>query len=238
MALQACLAIGLIAAPVISHAALTLNNTRIVFSSDKRSTSVLVRNPSKHPYAVQTWVNTAADDSTTSVPFALSPQLFKLNPGSEQLLQINGLPNTLAKDRESLFFFNMQEIPQASDEPGNHLNIALRTRIKLFYRPAQLKGNPTSQLKSLKFSWIDKDGSPHLLVRNPTPFHITFTQLQVNGKGQQHMLKNTDMLEPFAEQAYPISGFTPSAGWHAQFSVINDYGGYTKPLTLPVHLPN
>ncbi|SMF44965.1 MULTISPECIES: fimbria/pilus periplasmic chaperone [unclassified Pseudomonas] len=120
----------MLAAPAISQAALTLNNTRIVFNGDKRSTSVIVKNPSKSTYAVQTWINTVADDTTTAVPF------------------------------------------------------------------------------------------------------------EVSGQGQQHTLNNTDMLEPFAEHAYPLTGIKPAPGLQAQFSVINDYGGYTEPLTLPIHLPN
>ncbi|MGX1017612.1 P pilus assembly chaperone PapD [Pseudomonas sp. Y3 TE3536] len=232
------LAISMLAAPAISQAALTLNNTRIVFNGDKRSTSVIVKNPSKSTYAVQTWINTVADDTTTAVPFAISPILFKLNAANEQLIQISGLPHTLPNDRESLFFFNLQEIPQASTEPGNQLNIALRTRIKLFYRPPALKGTPAGQLKSLMFSLSEKNGTHSLLVRNPSPFHITFVRLEVSGQGQQHTLNNTDMLEPFAEHAYPLTGIKPAPGLQAQFSVINDYGGYTEPLTLPIHLPN
>ncbi|WP_134942926.1 tetratricopeptide repeat protein [Pseudomonas syringae] len=101
-----------------SQAALTINATRIVFDGDKRSTSVVISNPSDRPFAVQTWVNTEADDTVTVVPFAPSPPLFRLNPGKEQQVQINGLPHDLPSDRESLFYFNVQEIPQASQSQG------------------------------------------------------------------------------------------------------------------------
>lgn len=235
----ACMAILLYTLPITSaQAALALNNTRLVFHSDKRNTTVVVRNPSTQTYAVQTWINTSADDNTTAVPFLPAPQLFKLPPGKEQLVQINGLPRTLPDDRESLFFLNVQEIPEASDAPGNTLNIAMRTRIKMFYRPQQLKDSSTSQLKSLKFSLIEKNGKPYLRVDNPSPFHVTFIRLNVHGPGQQHKLRNTAMVAPFAAQDYPVDGITRTAGLRAEFSVINDYGGYTTPLTSPIHLPN
>ncbi|WEL56975.1 hypothetical protein PZ739_07350 [Pseudomonas kermanshahensis] len=80
--------------------------------------------------------------------------------------------------------------------------------------------------------------STSVIVKNPSPFHITFVRLEVSGQGQHHALNNTDMLEPFAEHAYPLTGIKPAPGLQAQFSVINDYGGYTEPLTLPIHLPN
>jgi len=234
ISLAMCLAL----APAIGQAALTLNNTRIVFNGDKLSTSIVVKNPSQSTYAVQTWINTVADDTTTAVPFSTSPLLFKIHAGSEQLVQINGLPNTLPKDRESLFFFNMQEIPENSSETGNQLNIALRTRIKLFYRPPALKGTPTDPLKSLTFALNEQNGVPHLRVRNPSPFHVTFIRLEVKGAGQHLKLKNTAMLDPFGEQAYPLTGLKPGGNLRAQFSVINDYGGYTDPLTLPIQQPD
>ena len=168
-----------------SQAALTLNGTRVVFDSDKRSVSLIVANPSDRTFAVQTWVNTAADDTTTAVPFIPSPPLFRLNPGKEQHIQINGLPNTLPTDRESLFYFNVQEIPQANANEGNVLNIALRTRIKLFYRPAQLKDNPVTSLKELQWSIELANGKPQLRVNNPTPFHVSFARIEVKGNGQQ-----------------------------------------------------
>ena len=162
-----------------SQAALTLSGTRVVFDSDKRSTSLIIANPSNRTFAVQTWVNTAADDATTAVPLIPSPPLFRLNPGKEQHVQINGLPNTLPMDRESLFYFNVQEIPQADADNNNVLNIALRTRIKLFYRPHQLKDNPVARLKELQWSIKTVGGQSQLIVNNPTPFHVSFNRLEV-----------------------------------------------------------
>ncbi|CAI8967841.1 molecular chaperone [Pseudomonas sp. Irchel 3H3] len=217
-----------------SQAALTLNGTRVVFDSDKRSASLIVANPSDRTFAVQTWVNTAADDTTTAVPFIPSPPLFRLNPGKEQHIQINGLPNTLPTDRESLFYFNVQEIPQANANEGNVLNIALRTRIKLFYRPAQLKDNPVTSLKQLQWSIELANGKPQLRVNNPTPFHVSFARIEVKGNGQQLALHNAEMLAPLSSQTYALDGIKPQAGLQVEFSAINDYGGYTLALTLPI----
>lgn len=217
-----------------SHAALTLNGTRVVFDGGKRSVSMIVSNPSDRTFAVQTWVNTAADDTSTAVPFIPSPPLFRLNPGKEQHVQINGLPHSLPTDRESLFYFNVQEIPQASAEEGNVLNIALRTRIKLFYRPAELKDNPVSRLKDLQWSISQVNGKAQLQVNNPTPFHVSFARLEVKGNGQQQALPNAEMLAPLATQTYPLDGIKAQPGLQVEFSAINDYGGYSQPLSLPV----
>nr|WP_256590838.1 MULTISPECIES: molecular chaperone [unclassified Pseudomonas] len=217
-----------------SQAALTISSTRVVFGSDKRSVSVIVANPSDKTFAVQTWVNTAADDSVTAVPFIPSPPLFRLNPGKQQQVQINGLPNSLPTDRESVFYFNVQEIPQVEASEGNVLNIALRTRIKLFYRPTQLKGNPIAELKSLQWSIRHVAGQSQLQVFNPTPFHVSFSRLEVNASGQAHKLTNAAMVEPFASQRYALGAVKSGPGMQVEFSAINDHGGYSAPIRLPV----
>ncbi|MCO1619056.1 MAG: molecular chaperone [Pseudomonas alloputida] len=218
-----------------AHAALTLSNSRIVHESDKNSSSVTVGNPSKKPYAAQAWVNTEADDTTTAVPLIASPALFRIAPGDEQSVQINRLPNDLPQDRESLFFFNLQEIPQVdTDSERNGLNIALRTRIKLFYRPSQLKGNPQVHLKDLKWSVQRIEGKQHLVVDNPSPFHFTFGLLEVSGNGKTEQLKGREMLRPFDRQTFPLASTTAVANLSVTFTTISDYGGSTPAITQPL----
>jgi P pilus assembly chaperone PapD len=234
-AFGACMTVFMLAAHIpSSHAALTISGTRVVFDSDKRSVSVIVANPSNKTFAVQTWVNTAADDTTTAVPFMPSPPLFRLNPGKQQQVQINGLPNSLPTDRESVFYFNVQEIPQVEASEGNVLNIALRTRIKLFYRPSQLKGNPISKLDTLQWSIRQMGGKSHLQVHNPTPFHVSFGRLEVSGNGQGQKLQSAAMVEPLATRSYALDGISTGPGLQVEFSAINDHGGYSAPLRLPI----
>jgi chaperone protein EcpD len=235
--LGVCMAGLMLAAHMpISQAALTLNGTRVVYDSQKRSVSLIVSNPGNNTFAVQTWVNTAADDTSTAVPFIASPPLFRLNPGKQQQVQINGLPNGLPVDRESLFYFNLQEIPQADADKSNVLNIALRTRIKLFYRPSELKDNPISRLKDLQWSIQNIHGKAQLVVNNPTPFHVSFSRLEVKGSGQHHRYQSAEMVEPMSTQSYALDNIKPGNGLQVEFSAINDYGGYSTPVTLPIQL--
>ncbi|MEE4663761.1 molecular chaperone [Pseudomonas alliivorans] len=221
----------LAAAVPIAQAALTVNMTRVVFNSDKRNASVIISNPSDRTFAVQTWINTVADDTTSLVPFASSPPLFRLNPGKEQQLQINGLPNDLPNDRESLFFFNVQEIPEADSTQSNVLNIALRTRLKLFYRPAGLKDNPMSRLKDLQWTVRKVAGKAQLVATNPGPFHVSFIRLEVTGSGKTEKLQQAVMLGPFTSQTYDLSEMKATPDMQVVFSAINDYGGYSAPIT-------
>lgn len=217
-----------------SHASLTLSTTRVIFDSDKRSVSLTVANPSDKVFAVQSWVNTRADDTTTVVPFLTSPLLFSIGPGKEQHVQINGLPNTLPDDRESLFYFNAQEIPQAEAGMTNVLNVAIRTRIKFFYRPAGLKQNPSERLKDLQWSLRSVDGQTSLLLHNPTPFHYTFQRLEVSGGGRSKSITDPTMAAPFSHEVYPLVGLKAGIAAQVSFTTINDYGGITPLVTMPL----
>lgn len=228
-------ALALTLALPAAEAALTINTTRIIHASDARNSSVVVANPTTRHFAVQTWVNTLEDDTLAAVPLIPTPVLFRLDAGKEQMVQINNLPNALPQDRESLFFFNVQEIPQQT-EARNSLNIAMRTRIKLFYRPSQLSGSPESHLKQLSWSLRQREGSLYLVVDNPTPFHYTFDQLHVSGAGQSEKPKTQAMAMPFAEQSYRLTGIRPQPGLQVTFNTINDYGAATAPMQQPLAL--
>lgn len=214
-----------------SQAALTIGATRVVFEGAARNITVMVRNPSRDVYAAQVWVNTEADDTTTPVPFMPSPGLFRLEPGKEQLVRINGLPHELPQDRESLFFFNVQEIPQAKPDmdKGNVLTIALRTRIKFFYRPDAIKGEPLKRLKELTWQWNSR--TRQLVVHNPTPYHITFKRLETGTEPRQRIAPG--MVAPFAQQHFDVPAGAPTPT-QVRFSAINDYGGISDVLSTTV----
>ncbi|PJI52023.1 molecular chaperone EcpD, partial [Methylobacterium radiotolerans] len=46
----------------------------------------------------------------------------------------------MPQDKESVFWLNVLEIPPKDKANQNLLQMAFRSRIKLFYRPAGLKG--------------------------------------------------------------------------------------------------
>lgn len=217
-----------------SHAALTMSTTRVVYEGERRSVSLVVANPSKDAYAVQAWVNTATDDTVSTVPFVVSPTLFRLDPAKQQQVQISALPHELPTDRESLFFYNLQEIPQLDPSHKNVLAIALRTRIKLFYRPAALKGGPAQQLNTLAWSVVRSNGKMQLAVDNPTPYYVTFSTLKLLSNGPAARVAAADMIAPRSRQLYAIAADNLQGPLQVEFTTINDYGGATQPLTVPV----
>ncbi|WP_082432391.1 molecular chaperone [Pseudomonas sp. NBRC 111124] len=233
---QAMLGICLAACLPAAEAALTISNTRVIHSSDARNSSVVVANPSTKVFAAQTWVNTQEDDTDTPVPLIATPGLFRLDPGMEQLVQIQNVPNDLPTDRESLFYFNLQEIPQVEDQGENMLNIAMRTRIKVFHRPSQLQGRPEDHAKHLQWSLRKIEGVPHLVVNNPSPYHYTFSRLELTNGEQTEKVRSMAMAVPFGEQIYRLNSNPLQAKLQLTFSTINDYGVASAATTTALQL--
>lgn len=98
-----------------SHAAFVLNSTRYIFAGDKDNISVQVNNESSQEYGGQIWIDNA-NARDQNVYFAPSPTFFKVSGGHKQILRVLKINDSLPKDKESLFWVNVQEIPKAPKE--------------------------------------------------------------------------------------------------------------------------
>jgi chaperone protein EcpD len=214
-----------------SQAGVMLGGTRIVYDGNKRDASITVSNTTAEPYAVQAWINTEADDNTTATPFVATPPLFRLDPRKEQMVRIQKVPGDLPQDRESVFYFNAQEIPLAGKADANTLKIAMRTRIKVFYRPPTLKGSAMEAPPQLRWSLQQEQGKPVLVVNNPTAFHVSFIGVKVEAGAQVVEVNEPKMVAPMSSQRYALPGFSGRSG-AVVFSAINDYGGYSEPKKI------
>lgn len=82
--------------------------------------------------------------------------------------------SALPKDRESVFWFNVLEVPPKPDaaKAANQslLQLAFRTRIKLFYRPEGLSGISSDAPLALKWSGQHLKAKQHyaLITLRPT----------------------------------------------------------------------
>lgn len=205
-----------------------INATRLIYSEGAGSISVAVRNTlEREPYLVQATVS-GKQDSQTATPFTVTPPLFRLEPQSTNLLRItfNGTP--LPADRESVFYFHATAIPTSMQaDPGqrqNDIQAQLRfgvgSIIKLFYRPAQLKGSSAAAQKGLQL--YRQNGG--VKVVNASPYFVSLSELKV---GKERLKLDTPaalMIAPFGSHTWPVK--TPlTAGTGVQWQTINDTGG-------------
>jgi len=217
-----------------ASAGIMLNGTRIILNADERSASTIVSNLTSSDYAVQTWVNDAADSKDRLSPFIAMPALFKVRAGEEQVVRIIKTPGQLPEDRESVFYFNAQEIPVLQQQQENALKVAVRTRVKLFYRPGNLPGSAQQAPGQLSWKLLKQPSGTVLRVTNPSAYHVTFIGIRVMEGGNAIELQDVDMVAPKSSQDYPLNHRFKSGTATVEFSIINDYGGYSDPLKSSV----
>lgn len=95
----------------------------------------------------------------------------------KQVLRILKINDALPKDKESLFWINIQEIPKAPKEGTNALSIALHTQVKMFYRPDALKEKRENAEQQIKM--INSDGNT--VLWNDTPYYFAIISVKQNG---------------------------------------------------------
>ena len=218
---------AVIVGSIASHqaqAAIALDRTRIIFDGSQNSVSVNISNHNKQlPYLAQAWLENEAGEKLQG-PLVVLPPLQRVEPGKPSQIKIQALPaaRQLPQDKESLFYFNLREIPPKSDKP-NTLQIALQTRIKLFYRPAAIV--PTRG--DMATPWQDKTTMKRVgdnyQVTNQTPYYLTIVDAAVS-KGLSGA-KNFEplMIPPMSSATLNVSA--ASLGKKPVLTYINDYGG-------------
>ena len=166
---------GLLTTTLLSgqaQAAIALDRTRVILNGGDSAVSMIISNKNTQlPYLAQGWLENEQGDKITS-PLIVLPPVQRVEPGKPSQVKIQALPaaKQLPQDRETLYYFNLREIPPKSDKP-NTLQIALQTRIKLFYRPAAIAPQQNAAPWQEQLT-LTRQGDKYQ-VNNPTPYYIT-----------------------------------------------------------------
>ncbi|WP_272662702.1 fimbria/pilus periplasmic chaperone [Providencia sp. PROV111] len=150
-----------------SMAALSMDKTRYIFEGNKDAISIVVENAEKKTYGGQTWIENIKETDTRPT-FVVTPPFFKVAGEGKQVLRVIKALDEMPQDKESIYWVNLQEIPPANKEGG--LSIALRTKVKLLYRPESLMAGRKDAETGL--SVITQDGKPTLMNTTPYIFAI------------------------------------------------------------------
>ncbi|MBU8977297.1 MULTISPECIES: molecular chaperone [unclassified Lysobacter] len=212
----------------VAHANVLIGGTRVVLPAKDGEVTVRLTNANEHPALVQAWIDRGdpkATPDTVDTPFLITPPMFRMEAGRDQSLRILYTREPLPSDRESLFWLNVLEIPPKPADgelaKANYLQLALRSRLKLFFRPQGLTGDPNKAPEQLTF----RAAAGELIVRNPTPYHITVSELAVTDGGKSFDAE-AGMVAPFGELRLrvPTLAKTAPAGAAVRYTTINDYG--------------
>jgi chaperone protein EcpD len=216
-----------------AQASVTVGGTRVVYPLEQREVTVKLDNDSLAPSLVQVWMDDGNQDAKPGeikVPFVITPPIFRMDPKKAQTLRMMYSGEALTQDRESIYWLNVLDIPpKATASPdANILQMAYRTRVKVFVRPARLPGKPEDAPAQL--SWkiaAAPDGNGQAVsVSNPTPYYVSFSEVDVEDGGHTFKNEQGGMVAPHESVVLPVAKMNAVAtGAKVHYTAISDYGG-------------
>jgi P pilus assembly chaperone PapD len=205
------------------QAGIVLNTTRVIYQGQDKEASFGVHNSGTGEILLQTWMEPKTGDTRETgeprPPFVVTPPLARMPGNGRQLLRLIYAGAGLPSDRETVFWLNVQEIPQAAAE--NTLQIAVRQRIKVFFRPEGLAGDPADA--PLRLKWRFDDNVLH--VENPGPYHVSMVKVAARQGDIERVKLDARMIGPGETVPLPLKGKPGNAALELSFTSINDFGG-------------
>lgn len=204
-----------------AHAGTQIGATRVIHMEGKKESSVTINNKDASPYLIKSWIENS--DSAAGTHFIVTPPLFRIDANQQNVIRIFKTKNELPATKESLFFLNVTSIPSSSGEVDrNTLQIAVRTKMKLIYRPKVLTDKVPEDFAD-KITWT-KSGKT-ITAKNNSPYYMNFAQITLNGKVIQMAERN--YVPPMSTSTYALPSNSTN-GDTVAWNIINDFGGQGK----------
>lgn len=230
----------LLASMTIAQASVEIGGTRVIYPASKSEVSISLLNNDKKPRLVQAWVDSgdaSLRPEASTAPFQITPPLARVNPGKGQTLRLIFTQGEVPTDRESVFWLNVLEVPPkptvAKGEENNYLQFAVRSRMKIFYRPNGLPGSPDQAVNELRWRLLTQDGGYALECDNPTAYNVSFSDVNIKGAPRDERVSKGGMCPAKGKQRFAVKGGPQQvAGGKLVFTSVNDYGGFDEHETV------
>jgi chaperone protein EcpD len=218
------------------HASVVINSTRIIYPQNDKEVTVRLESKNQAPVLIQAWLDSGDEHSTPDlavIPFIATPPIFRMEPGKQQVVRLAYTGDNLAAKQESLFWFNLLEVPAQSQDAkqANQLQLAFRSRIKLFLRPPNLPYGVDAAPAKLQWRHESTERGQILEVYNPTPYHVTFDQIDVLEAKLRHTRKAAlsgaeNMVAPGGRNRFELPSLKspPGAATTVEFQTLDDFG--------------
>lgn len=209
-----------------SHASVVMTGTRVIYYEGMKDKTIQLTNNDNHPNVVQIWLDNGSESSANEIadiPFIVSPQIFRLEAKSGQIIRLMFIGNKLPKDRESIFYFNFSQVPAFNEQQhqANKLVLLFNTRIKIFYRPKNLPDDINRLAEQLIF----RQSNNQMVVENPTGYYAVVHSAILISNGQSFKLADSIMLSPKSKTQWKLPGsVNRNAKNIIRLTLLNDYG--------------
>jgi P pilus assembly chaperone PapD len=213
---------------------IVITGTRVIYPEGVNSMAIQLTNNGKNAALVQSWIDSGDFNSTpenSNAPFYISPPIIKINGLQGQQLNLkkqDNLGNKLPENVESVFYLNVLDIPKTADEAKgkNTIQLATRSRIKIFYRPQSLTLSPGNITNKVSY----KLSNGNIMVKNDSPYHLTIASITTKENKNKSLIES-EMIPPLSTRELPLNSKLNSNDLLMNY--VDDYGVFkTKPIRL------
>lgn len=222
---------------ILAHAGVVIEGTRVIYPSQEREVTVRLVNRGLEPVLMQAWADRGDESSslqTADAPFLITPPIFRLDPRKGHSIRVIFTGEKLPQDRESLFWLNTLEVPPIPEgAERNFMQVAVRSRLKLFYRPAGIGNDLKNAVESVRWQ-IVKEGVAYVLRgENTSPHYLSYSHLALTQGGRTYSASG-GMIPPYSTQSFALQGFAGNSFEKStlRYHWINDYGSTPEQTTV------
>lgn len=215
-------------------ASVVITSTRVIYPSEAENRSIQLKNNDNFPNVIQVWVDKNNPESTPETadgPFLALPAIFKMEANQGQVVRLIYTGDEQPRDRESIFYLNVLQIPPLSKEyvGENQMLVMLKSRMKIFYRPAEIDDNAEDLGGKIDFTVNQVDGGIDVTIKNNSSFYASIVDIKMISDKQEINIP-VEMVEPKSYISVNIKNqqFVVKYPINIEFAIINDYGGISK----------
>lgn len=213
-----------------TQAGIQFDSTRIIYPAAKREITLALTNNASTPRLLQAWMDNGDPTlrpDTPTVPFIVTPPVFRLNAAKGQTLRIRFIGGNVPPDRESVFWLNVLEVQPKTKhkaKDNNVIQFPVRSRLKLFYRPQGLPGSPGDAVKALRWRLVSAAGQNKIECENPSAFSVSFARISLSEADEQDE-GITGMCPAKGRSFFTLPG---TGQGKVYYTSINDHGGFIR----------
>lgn len=211
-----------------TEAGIQLHGTRVIYPAGKREVTLSMTNLSPAPRLLQAWVD-ADGDKSDSIPFIVTPPIFRLDPDKGQTLRIMFTGGNIAQDRESVFWINVLEVqpkPTGHKAAANAIKVSIRSRLKLFYRPPGLPGSPEKAVSLLRWRLVQDGNGYAIECENPGAYNVSFNHVGLKKAPVNDEEKQSGMCPAKGKKNFLLTEAPNNVGGQLMLITIDDFGAY------------
>lgn len=217
--------------PWLAFANVIIHGTRVIYPQDQQEVSIQLSNDGDQPALVQAWLDIGDPDekiSNISVPFVLMPPVFRIEPHAGQTLRLTSTGIAQPQDRESIYWLNVLDIPpkDLNLKGENVLKMAIRSRIKIFFRPPGLDmAGARNSYARLIWGYPESTSPKIMPVKNPTPYFINIASVTLENRDRKIKSLNGEMIPPFSTGEIAFNSILDRPDYSKlTYEVVNDFG--------------